>query len=58
PKADITASLIMPDGPDGPAFLVYDNFRAILKWNRSDYFALTAGYLADRIAGKNTVMLP
>ena len=56
PKAEIDASLIMPDGPDGPVFLVYDNFRAILRWNRSDYFALTAGYLADRIAGKNTVI--
>lgn len=57
PKAAIEASLIMPDGPDGPVFLVYDNFRVILRWNRSDYFALTAGYLADRIAGKNTVIL-
>jgi membrane-bound lytic murein transglycosylase B len=46
----------MPDGPDGAVFLVYDNFRVILHWNRSDYFALTAGYLADRIAGKNTVL--
>lgn len=56
PKAEIDASLIMPDGPDGPVFLVYNNFRVILHWNRSDYFALTAGYLADRIAGKNTVI--
>ncbi len=56
PKAQIKASLIMPDGPDGPVFLVYNNFRVILRWNRSDYFALTAGYLADRIAGKNTVI--
>ncbi len=57
PKAAIDASLIMPDGPDGPVFLVYDNFRVILRWNRSDYFALTVGYLADRIAGKNTVIV-
>jgi membrane-bound lytic murein transglycosylase B len=56
PNAAIDASLLMPDGPDGPVFLVYDNFRVILHWNRSDYFALTAGYLADRIAGKNTVI--
>lgn len=56
PKANLDASLIMPDGPDGPVFLVYNNFRAILRWNRSDYFALTAGYLADRIAGKDTVI--
>jgi membrane-bound lytic murein transglycosylase B len=56
PNAEIDASLIMPDGPDGAVFLVYDNFRVILHWNRSDYFALTVGYLADRIAGKNTVI--
>ena len=52
----LQASLVLPDGPDGPAFLVYDNYRAILKWNRSHFFALTAGYLADRIAGENTVL--
>ena len=46
----------MPGGADGPAFIVYENFRAILKWNRSDFFALTVGYLSDRIGGKNTVM--
>jgi membrane-bound lytic murein transglycosylase B len=58
PRVDIDASVIMPDGPGGPAFIVYDNFRAILKWNRSDYFALTVGYLSDRISGKMTVMFP
>lgn len=56
PDDDTLASLIMPDGPDGPVFLVYDNYRAIMRWNRSHYFALTAGYLADRIAGKNIVI--
>lgn len=56
PDDDVLASLIMPDGPDGPVFLVYDNYRAIMRWNRSHYFALTAGYLADRIAGRNIVI--
>ncbi|MEN8196770.1 MAG: lytic murein transglycosylase [Pseudomonadota bacterium] len=56
PRVDIGASVIMPGGADGPAFIVYENFRAILKWNRSDFFALTVGYLSDRIGGKNTVM--
>jgi membrane-bound lytic murein transglycosylase B len=58
PRVDISASVITPDGADGPAFIVYENFRAILKWNRSNYFALTVGYLSDRIGGKNTVMFP
>jgi membrane-bound lytic murein transglycosylase B len=41
------ASLVMPDGAGGPAFLVYDNFRTIMKWNKSTYFATAVGYLAD-----------
>ena len=41
------ASLVMPDGSDGPALLVYDNFRAIMKWNKSTYFAASVGMLAD-----------
>ena len=32
-----------------PAFLAYPNFKVILKWNRSDFFAIAAGLLADRI---------
>jgi membrane-bound lytic murein transglycosylase B len=41
------ASLVAPGGADGPVFLVYDNFRALLKWNNSSYFAIAVGYLAD-----------
>jgi membrane-bound lytic murein transglycosylase B len=44
------ASLVMPDGSSGPAFLVYDNFRTIMKWNKSTYFAAAVGYLADSMA--------
>ncbi|MBV9685902.1 MAG: lytic murein transglycosylase [Alphaproteobacteria bacterium] len=44
------ASLVMPDGAGGPAFLVYDNFRTIMKWNKSTYFAAAVGYLADSMA--------
>ncbi|MGH7089724.1 MAG: lytic murein transglycosylase [Stellaceae bacterium] len=43
------ASLVLPDGPGGPAFLAYDNFRALLKWNSSNYFAIAVGFLADSI---------
>jgi membrane-bound lytic murein transglycosylase B len=47
PGGEIDASLVLPDGPNGPALLVYDNFRAIMKWNKSTYFAVAVGYLAD-----------
>ncbi|MEN8135088.1 MAG: lytic murein transglycosylase [Thermodesulfobacteriota bacterium] len=49
PKREMTAALLIPDRDNGRAFLVYDNFRIILKWNRSDFFALAVGMLADRI---------
>lgn len=52
PARDITASIVLAEGNKGPAFLVYDNFRTIMKWNRSTFFALAAGHLADRIGGK------
>jgi len=39
-------------GGEGPAFLVGDNFRALLHWNRSFFFAVAAGSLADRIASR------
>jgi len=48
---DIQAALVLPTGAKGPAFLVYDNFRAILKWNRSIFYALAIGHLSDRIVG-------
>ncbi|GIX46240.1 MAG: hypothetical protein KatS3mg131_0451 [Candidatus Tectimicrobiota bacterium] len=43
------ASLVMPEGKNGPAFLVYDNFHVLLRWNRSIYFALAVGQLADHL---------
>lgn len=50
PRRDLQASLIIPDGPGGPAYLVYDNFRVLLAWNRSSAFAVAVGTLADRFA--------
>jgi membrane-bound lytic murein transglycosylase B len=43
------ASLVIPDGPSGPAILVTDNFRAIMKWNKSVPFAASVGMIADNI---------
>lgn len=48
---EMPAELIMPMGVQGPVFLVYPNFRVIMKWNRSILYALSVGILADRIAG-------
>ena len=43
------AALVAPAGPGGPFFLAYDNFRVLLKWNNSSYFALAVGFLADAV---------
>lgn len=43
------AAIILPDGPGGPAFIVYDNFNVIKRWNRSNYFALAVCHLAEKI---------
>lgn len=51
-RRGLTGSLISPDGPDGPAYLVYDNFRNLLTWNRSMAFAVAVGTLADRISSR------
>ena len=51
PSSTMNASLILPMGYNGPAFLAYRNFRAILKWNHSILYALSVGHLSDRLAG-------
>jgi membrane-bound lytic murein transglycosylase B len=51
PPSAIEGSIVAPDGPNGQAFLVYDNFRAVMKWNHSTYFALAVGLLGDAIGG-------
>lgn len=49
PQADVEATLIQPEGEQGRAFLVYDNYHALMKWNRAHSFALAVGLLADRL---------
>ena len=51
PDNDFLASIILPDGPQGRAFLTYQNFRAILRYNCANNYALSIGHLADRLAG-------
>jgi len=43
------ASLLLPDGPGGRALLVFDNFRATMKWNKSVKFAASVGMIADGV---------
>ncbi|NMM39713.1 lytic murein transglycosylase [Pseudoalteromonas arctica] len=49
PNVDVTAALVMPDDMGGRMYLAYDNYKALMHWNRSYYFATSVGYLSDRI---------
>ncbi|PIR37438.1 MAG: lytic transglycosylase [Alphaproteobacteria bacterium CG11_big_fil_rev_8_21_14_0_20_39_49] len=48
-RADIKASIIKPEDDKKRAFLVYSNYKTVLKWNRSLYFATAVGMLSDGI---------
>ena len=45
------ASLLLPQGRRGPAFLAYANFRTLFDWNQSFTYVLTAAYFATRLEG-------
>ena len=49
PTRPLQARLVMPDGVGGPAYLVYKNYESILRWNRSNYYALAIGHLSDTL---------
>jgi membrane-bound lytic murein transglycosylase B len=49
PRRALDASILKPGGDEGPAVIVYGNYRVLLKWNSSNYFASAVGLLADSI---------
>lgn len=54
---DMQASLYLPAGYTGPSFLGYENFAVIMRWNRSIFYAITVGHLADRINGAGELIV-
>jgi membrane-bound lytic murein transglycosylase B len=55
PASDEPASILLPAGFRGPAFIIYPNFKAVMNWNRSTLYALSVGILARQIAGGSGV---
>jgi lytic murein transglycosylase len=51
PNDNLSASVLLPMGRFGPAFIAYDNFQVYLKWNNSLVYSTTAAYYATRLAG-------
>jgi lytic murein transglycosylase len=58
PNDDLPASVLLPMGRNGPAFMAYANFAAYTEWNNSLIYSTTAGYLASRIAGAPPMRRP
>ena len=51
PLSNAQASVILPQGRNGPAFLAYPNFNVLFEWNQSFTYVLTAAYFATRLEG-------
>ena len=49
--ADLPASVLLPMGRNGPAFLAYPNFNVYFEWNKSFVYVTTAAYFATRLMG-------
>jgi membrane-bound lytic murein transglycosylase B len=58
PRADDRAFLLVPAGAQGPGFLMLQNFRAIMKYNPAEAYALAIGHLADRLRGGEAIVQP
>ena len=57
-RSSPTATVLLPAGASGPAFLVGPNFQVILRYNNSTSYALAVGLLAQRLAGGPDVQAP
>ncbi|MCO4824024.1 MAG: lytic murein transglycosylase [Amylibacter sp.] len=51
PNGALNASVLLPQGRKGPAFLALPNFKVYFEWNKSFVYVTTAAYFATRIAG-------
>ncbi len=56
PRAGDKAYLFVPAGARGPAFLMLDNFRVIMKYNPAEAYALAIGHLSDRLRGGGPIV--
>ena len=56
PSAAGRAAILLPQGWQGPAFMVFDNFDVVMRWNRSVNYALSVAQLAHQLAGGNALI--
>jgi membrane-bound lytic murein transglycosylase B len=58
PRSGDRAYLLLPAGARGPAFLMLNNFRVIMRYNPAEAYALAIGHLADRLRGEGPIIQP
>jgi lytic murein transglycosylase len=51
PRGDLRASVLLPQGSGGPAFLAFPNFAVLFNWNQSFVYVTTAAYFGTRLSG-------
>lgn len=51
PNTNLQASVIVPQGRNGPAFMAYPNYSVLFEWNQSFVYVTTAAYFATRLEG-------
>jgi len=51
PSAGLQASILLPEGRKGPAFMAMHNYKVYFEWNKSFVYVTTAAYFATRLAG-------
>ena len=52
------ASILMPAGANGPALMIFDNFRVISRYNNADSYVMGIGLLSDQLAGRGGLQRP
>jgi membrane-bound lytic murein transglycosylase B len=53
-----TASIMLPAGASGPAFMIFNNFAVIERYNRANAYVIGIGHLSDRLKGGPEIQTP
>jgi membrane-bound lytic murein transglycosylase B len=55
PRADFQGSIVLPSDSPEEAYLVYHNFKVLLRWNNSKFFGISVGSLADALSRTTSI---
>lgn len=55
PNRHGAGAIILPAGPSGPAFMIFNNFHVLKRYNYADSYVIAVGHLSDRLAGQGAI---